>query len=89
VTEILPLIISGVSKLVGLIEVWSGASEEKKAEILAKAKTLVDGLDALFDADDAKDKAAMDAFQVQINDADRLPAEERAPNPNQAKDPTP
>mgnify|MGYP001168652274 CR=1 FL=1 len=80
-TEIVSLVASGVGKLIGLIEVWAGAGAEQRAEIEAKAKKLVDGLDALFDAADAKDAAGMADLQAKIDADHRLPRELHAPNP--------
>jgi hypothetical protein len=54
---IIDLVTTGVTKLIDLVPIWMAASAEKKAEIEAKARSLVAGLDSLFEAADAKDAA--------------------------------
>jgi hypothetical protein len=66
---IVDLVLVGVKKLVDLVPVWMNASDEKKAEIEGKAKSLVDGLDLLFKSADEKDAAALKAAQDAINAA--------------------
>lgn len=51
------LVTTGISKLIDLVPIWMAASAEKKAEIEAKARSLVEGLDSLFVAADVKDAA--------------------------------
>ena len=63
---IIDLVTAGVTKLIELVPLWVGASAEKKAEIEAKARSLVSGLDALFVAADAKDDAATKAARDAI-----------------------
>jgi len=63
---IVSLVATGVGKLIELIPVWVAASAEKKAEIEAKTRSLVAGLDALFSAADAKDDAATQAARDAI-----------------------
>jgi hypothetical protein len=55
---IIDLVTAGVSKLIELVPLWVGASAAQRAEIEAKTRSLVSGLDALFSAADAKDDAA-------------------------------
>lgn len=57
-TVIVDLVVTGVKKLVELVPLWMNASAEQRAEIEAKARSLVGGLDAIFDAADKKDAAA-------------------------------
>ena len=66
---IVDLVLVGVKKLVDLVPVWMNASDEKKAEIEGKAKSLVDGLDLLFKSADEKDAAALKAAQDAIDAA--------------------
>jgi hypothetical protein len=60
------LVITGVTKLIELVPIWLASSAEKKAEIEAKTRSLVGGLDALFSAADAKDDAATKAARDAI-----------------------
>ena len=63
---IVDLVLVGIKKLTELVPLWMAASAEQRAEIEAKAKSLVGGLDDLFKAADSKDdantKAAKDAI---------------------------
>jgi len=65
-TVIVDLVLVGIKKLTELVPLWMAASAEQRAEIEAKAKSLVGGLDGLFQAADSKDdantKAAKDAI---------------------------
>lgn len=63
---IVDLVLTGVKKLADLVPLWIASSAEQKAEIEAKARSLVGGLDALFVAADAKDDAATKAARDAI-----------------------
>jgi hypothetical protein len=66
---IVDLVLVGIKKLTELVPLWMAASAEQRAEIEAKAKSLVGGLDSIFGAADKKDAANTDAAKKAIADA--------------------